>query len=170
MNPARLESGGLLGVGGRSEHEVLVQDVERQSIDGHSEDQGYWFSIWCAVQGNLGRFDPVRRMTALALAGFWTWYLFGKKSVVAEKDLTIADFNILNMNIQGAELRALKGGAKSTLPGIEAINTEINFEEPYEDGALASELDDFLALHGFKRVATTTPHHPTWGDAFYVRA
>lgn len=91
-------------------------------------------------------------------------------ALIAEKDLDIADFNILNMDIQGAELRALKGGANSTLPGIEAINTEINFEELYEDGALASELDDFLALHGFKRVATTTPHHPTWGDAFYVRA
>jgi hypothetical protein len=72
------------------------------------------------------------------------------------------------MDIQGAELLALQG-AVETLQSIDAINTEINYEELYEGCALVHQLDDFLAHQGFTRVATVTPYHPSWGDAFYVR-
>ncbi len=90
-------------------------------------------------------------------------------ALMAEKGLASADFNILNIDIQGAELLGLKG-AENTLTDIEAVNTEVNFDELYEGGVLIHELDDFLALRGFKRVAITTPFHHAWGDAFYVRA
>jgi FkbM family methyltransferase len=79
-----------------------------------------------------------------------------------------ADFNLLCLDIQGAELRALRGAAR-TLEAIEAVSVEINFEELYEGCAQVEDIDDFLGDRGFDRVATLTPYHSSWGDALYVR-
>jgi FkbM family methyltransferase len=89
-------------------------------------------------------------------------------TLVRELNLDAADFNVLNLDIQGAELLALKG-ATETLRHIDAINTEVNYEELYEGCALIDQVDEFLERHGFERKATTTPYHPWWGDAFYTR-
>ena len=89
--------------------------------------------------------------------------------LLAELRLPPERFNMLNIDIQGAEMQALIG-ATNLLPHIEAINIEVNFEELYEGCSEVDELDDFLAAHGFRRVATTCPFHKSWGDGFYVRA
>jgi len=89
-------------------------------------------------------------------------------ALLQELQVSPSEFNILNMDIQGAELFALQG-ASDTLKQIEAINTEVNCEELYEGCAIIDQLDEFLDKRGFERVATTTPYHPSWGDAFYTR-
>ncbi|MBE9121947.1 FkbM family methyltransferase [Tychonema sp. LEGE 07199] len=89
-------------------------------------------------------------------------------TLLEELQVNPADFNILNIDIQGAELLAFQG-ATNVLKHIEAINTEVNYEELYEGCALIDEIDEFLEICGFDRVATTTPFHPSWGDAFYVK-
>ncbi len=89
-------------------------------------------------------------------------------TLLQELQLNPADFNILNIDIQGAELLALQG-ATNLFKHIEAINTEVNYEELYEGCALIDDIDDFLEIHGFDRAATATPYHPSWGDAFYVK-
>lgn len=83
-------------------------------------------------------------------------------------ELDAKDFNILCLDIQGAELRALHGAAR-TLEAIEAVSVEINFEELYEGCAQVEDIDNFLGDRGFDRVATLTPYHSSWGDALYVR-
>ena len=89
-------------------------------------------------------------------------------SLLEELNLNPVEFNILNIDIQGAELLALQG-ASQTLKYIEAINTEVNYEELYAECALIDEIDSFLETYDFERVATTTPYHPSWGDAFYAK-
>ncbi|WP_228056526.1 FkbM family methyltransferase [Microcoleus sp. LEGE 07076] len=89
-------------------------------------------------------------------------------TLLQEQELNPSDFNILNIDIQGAELLALQG-ATNWLKSVELINTEVNYEELYEGCALIDQLDKFLEEHGFERVATTTPIHPSWGDAIYVK-
>ena len=89
-------------------------------------------------------------------------------TLLQEQELNPSDFNILNIDIQGAELLALQG-ATNWLKSVELINTEVNYEELYEGCALIDQLDKFLEGHGFQRVATTTPIHPSWGDAIYVK-
>lgn len=89
-------------------------------------------------------------------------------TLLQEQELNPSDFNILNIDIQGAELLALQG-ATNWLKSVELINTEVNYEELYEGCALIDQLDEFLEGHGFQRVATTTPIHPSWGDAIYVK-
>jgi FkbM family methyltransferase len=90
-------------------------------------------------------------------------------ALIAAQGLPSAAYNLLNIDIQGAELLALRG-AEATLRQIDGINVEVNFEELYADCAQIEELDAFLDGRGFRRVATTCPFHRSWGDAFYVRA
>ena len=89
-------------------------------------------------------------------------------TLLAEEGLSSEDFNFLNLDIQGAELMALRG-APALLAGISAVNTEINLQELYQGAALLDELEGFMVENGFNRAAMVTPWHPTWGDAFYVR-
>jgi FkbM family methyltransferase len=89
-------------------------------------------------------------------------------SLMQESPLNSSEFNILVIDIQGAELLALQG-ARETLKYIDAISTEVNCEELYEGCALIDQVDDFLKVYGFQRVAVATPSHPSWGDAFYVK-
>jgi FkbM family methyltransferase len=53
-------------------------------------------------------------------------------------------FNFLNLDIQGAELLALKGMG-NLLENVDYIYTEVNEKELYEGCCLISDLDDFLA-------------------------
>ena len=89
-------------------------------------------------------------------------------TLLAENGLSAEDFNVLHLDIQGAELLALRGGDEA-LRGIELVETEINLAELYRGCALLPELERHLADRGFHRTAMTTPFHPTWGDAIYVR-
>jgi len=79
-----------------------------------------------------------------------------------------ADYNLLNIDVQGAELYVLRG-AENILAAVSAINLEVNLEELYEGCALLDQIDEFLEAHGFKRIWLDTPYHPLWGDAFYVK-
>ena len=75
------------------------------------------------------------------------------------------DFNFVNLDIQGAELLALKGMG-DLLDGVEYIYTEVNKNSLYDGCALIDEIDNYLI--DFERVITEwTPFG--WGDAFYVR-
>jgi FkbM family methyltransferase len=81
------------------------------------------------------------------------------------KDKQWSSLNFWNLDVQGVELRVLKGGTVA-LSGCDYIYTEVNDEEVYVGGALIGELDEYLC--GFERVATAwTPYH--WGDALYIR-
>ncbi len=88
--------------------------------------------------------------------------------LLQELKLNPQGFNILNLDIQGAELLALQG-AENLLRFVDGINTEVNYEELYEGCGLIDQLDDFLDKQGFERVATTCPYHPSWGDGFYIK-
>lgn len=77
------------------------------------------------------------------------------------------DCDFLNLDIQGAELEALKGATR-TLENVRYIYTEISTEELYTGQVLEPELSEWLAARGFTQVLRTlTPHG--WGDAFYLR-
>jgi len=80
--------------------------------------------------------------------------------------LSITGANFINLDIQGAELLALKGATK-TLKHIDYIYTEVNEIEIYENCCLISDLDRFL-IKDFKRVETYITQHK-WGDALYLR-
>lgn len=75
--------------------------------------------------------------------------------------------NFLNMDLQGAELLALRGATKF-LADVDYIMTEVNCEEVYIGAAQVEQLDAFLA-DSFERVDTYWVPGQGWGDAFYLR-
>jgi len=77
------------------------------------------------------------------------------------------NYNFLNLDIQGAELKALKG-MEEYLPKVDYLYTEVNSDYVYKDCALITELDDYLKQFGLTRVETTWTNYK-WGDAFYMR-
>jgi hypothetical protein len=75
--------------------------------------------------------------------------------------------NLLVLDLQGAEFEALQGGSE-TLRSIEYILTEVNRRELYSGIKQVNDLDSFLRLQGFSRVATRWTRHG-WGEALYLR-
>lgn len=81
------------------------------------------------------------------------------------KEHQIDGVNFLNMDLQGAELLALRG-AMRTLLKIDYVYTEVNTDYVYQNCALVGELDEFL--YQFTRVETGMTK-ARWGDALYIR-
>lgn len=89
-------------------------------------------------------------------------------STFKENNLNLQDIDMINLDIQGAELMALQG-VGSCLNNIKAIYTEINLIEVYKGCALVEEIDKFLEQYHFVRVETSLDSSGTWGDALYIK-
>lgn len=77
-------------------------------------------------------------------------------------------FDFLNLDLQGAELDALRG-IGPRLGEVKWVYTEVNREAVYRGIPLIFDLDQWFRKEGFCRVVTVwTPHN--WGDALYIRA
>ena len=86
------------------------------------------------------------------------------KSILPKYDIA---YNFLNFDIQGAELKALKG-MEEYLPNVDYLYTEVNSDYVYKECALIGELDEYLRPFGLHRVETKWTDCK-WGDAFYMR-
>jgi FkbM family methyltransferase len=84
-----------------------------------------------------------------------------------QTDKNPANYTFWNLDIQGAELMALRG-AQGSLAFAKAVYCEINTEEVYKGCARLPELDAFLESKGFRRVETKLTEFG-WGDALYLR-
>ena len=88
----------------------------------------------------------------------WRW-------CVQELLIDISGYNFLNIDVQGAELKVLKGMV-GYIDKIDYLYLEVNTEEVYKGCALLPELDEFL--EDFERVETKMTRY-NWGDAFWIR-
>jgi FkbM family methyltransferase len=88
-------------------------------------------------------------------------------SIIDDNKIEIGNYDFINLDIQGAELLALKGlGDK--IKSFKYIYTEVNTGEVYKGCAKIDELDEYLAQYGFERVETKITEYE-WGDAFYIK-
>jgi FkbM family methyltransferase len=87
------------------------------------------------------------------------------KDIICNYDI---NYNFLNFDIQGAELKALKG-MEEYLPNVDYIYTEVNSDYVYKGCAIVSEIDEYLKKFGLYRVETSWFQDCKWGDAFYIR-
>jgi len=87
------------------------------------------------------------------------------KDVISKYNI---DYNFLNFDIQGVELKALKG-MKEYLNRVDYLYTEVNSDYVYKDCVLIEELDEYLLKFGLVRVETQWCGDCRWGDAFYIR-
>jgi FkbM family methyltransferase len=76
--------------------------------------------------------------------------------------------DLINLDIQGVELDALKG-FESRLSKVNWIYCEVNTQELYEGCTLLPDLDIYLEQKGFKRLYIAWAPIGQWGDAIYAR-
>lgn len=92
----------------------------------------------------------------------------GRIDTMYERDGLPNDFaNFLNIDIQGAELLALRGMGE-LIGHFEYVYLEVNREYVYKECALVTEIDDYLSRWNFKRIETEWTD-AGWGDALYMK-
>lgn len=80
---------------------------------------------------------------------------------------------VMKFDIQGEELRALRGAVRVLHSSTLLVYTEIWFNCPYEGGAIYSEIDLFLREHGFVLYDLYKPKYNAkglimWGNAIFL--
>jgi len=83
-----------------------------------------------------------------------------------EGELTGLDF--LNIDLQGAELKALRGMG-DLLHQFKWAYLEVNKEELYKGCALVQDIDNYMLGFGFRRAETKWCGNTGWGDALYIK-
>lgn len=87
--------------------------------------------------------------------------------IISDIGVDPKEYNFINLDIQGVELRALKGFSNN-LKFIDYIYTEVNTGEVYSNNDTIDEMDSYLSNFGFSRVETSITQYE-WGDAFYIK-
>lgn len=85
-----------------------------------------------------------------------------------EKSDGFSEFDFLNIDLQGAELKALRGMG-NVLDQFKWAYLEINKEELYKGCALVGQIDEYMSSFKFKRVETKWCGNTGWGDALYIK-
>lgn len=80
----------------------------------------------------------------------------------------IEGIDFLNIDIQGAELKALKGMSK-LLDQFKWAYLEVNWEPLYVGCALFSEVENFMITKGFKVAEYKKCGSTGWGDCLFIR-
>jgi FkbM family methyltransferase len=80
----------------------------------------------------------------------------------------LKDYDFLNIDLQGAELMALRGMG-DLLNNFRWAYLEVNKAELYKGCALIDEVDAYLLGYGFRRVETLWCGNTGWGDALYLK-
>lgn len=88
-------------------------------------------------------------------------------TIINENDINMKNFNFLNLDLQGIELRAIKS-IGNYISNIDYIYTEINRDELYMECDTINELDEYLLNKNFIKVEEVWTH-ANWGDAFYIK-
>jgi FkbM family methyltransferase len=88
-------------------------------------------------------------------------------SLILENNLNLDNYNFLNLDIQGAELLAIKSFGKF-IQKIKYIYTEVNTAQLYKNCALLKDIDTYLYDLGFIRQEISMTSQE-WGDALYVK-
>lgn len=95
--------------------------------------------------------------------------------LLGERSIRLDECDLLNLDVQGAELLALRG-APRLLAACRWLIAEVNRREFYEGGAREEDIERFLAQHGFARLAGVYHRYydeqgwfVAWGEVLFER-
>lgn len=88
-------------------------------------------------------------------------------TLILENKIDVGEYDFLCMDLQGAELLALKG-MKDNLHKVNFAYLEVNRDELYTNCARVEQIDEFLLEYGFTRKETYWDGKG-WGEAFYIK-
>lgn len=88
---------------------------------------------------------------------------------VGEININITDFNFLNIDVEGAEYKVLKGFSKN-LKNIDYIILETSINDKFGNNQDLDTIYPFLKDHGFEiKEMDGNFIHEGWGDVFFAR-
>lgn len=97
-------------------------------------------------------------------------------SFIAEERIDLADYNLLTVDVQGAELQVF-AGAGGVLAAMQGVLSEVNVIEMYDGGAVEPQIVEFLAGAGFRRAKATYhelynqhERRSAWGEVLFLRS
>ncbi len=89
-------------------------------------------------------------------------------TLISTNEFKYSDFQLLDMDTQGAELLVLKGATK-VLESVKYVTTEATWNNPdYINNVMFDELKSYLESFGFEHMETFE-HTSDWGDALFVK-
>jgi FkbM family methyltransferase len=89
-------------------------------------------------------------------------------TLISTNEFKYSDFQLLDMDTQGAELLVLKGATK-VLESVKYVTTEATWDNPdYINNVMFDELKSYLESFGFEHMETFE-HTSDWGDALFVK-
>lgn len=87
---------------------------------------------------------------------------------IVNKQFSQDNFDLLVMDVQGAELKVLNGANNLLENQLIYVYAEVSEEPLYEGGCTFEELTAFLKNYGF-RLKNLSMNYNNWGDALYVK-
>ena len=141
-------------------HQAVISDIDDETVNFTITDNLASSSI-LNLKEHLIEHPSVKELTKISLNTITLNSFFEKNNIPYDR------YDFINLDIQGSELKALKGATK-ILPYIKTIYTEVNLKEIYEDNPLLADIDDFLKQYNFIRIHTKITMHQ-WGDACYIK-
>lgn len=126
--------------------------------------------------GNTSLLSPAERLKEIDPEGAEVKKRMEVKLVTIDqwaKKNNVLEIQVMKFDIQGAELKALKGAVEVLQKSTCAVYTEICFNSLYNDGALFSEIDLFFRKQGFILYDVYKPKYNQsdlimWANALYV--
>lgn len=141
-------------------YNYLISDTDDEEVEFNIANNGQSSSILKLGKHSMYHPDVVYTNTIKAKTKTL-------KSIIEDNSLDINEYNFLNIDLQGVELKALRGLDKY-LHYIDYIYTEVNSGNVYEGNDLIGDIDTYLSHYGFERVETQFTG-AEWGDAFYIK-
>jgi len=89
-------------------------------------------------------------------------------TLLNEYQINVANYDFLNMDLQGSELSALKSMGE-LLHKVKYAYLEANWKELYKGCALIDELKEYMSNFGFISVEEQQCGNTGWGDIFLIK-
>jgi FkbM family methyltransferase len=145
---------------------VAASDTDNEEVDFHicyGPDAGF-------MRGNKGCSSLLKPQ-----GRFEEWHRNTIKVETTKLDtlleanqFNLDEFDLLDMDTQGAELMVLRGASK-VLENVKYVTTEATWNNPdYVGNVMFDELIEYLNSFGFEH-KETFEHTPDWGDALFVK-
>jgi FkbM family methyltransferase len=146
--------------------EYAASNVDHEKVDFniyYGPDAGY-------LKGNKGCSSLLK-----ANGRFLEWYqdtiqveTITLDTLISENEFEYDNFQLLNMDVQGAEMLVLQG-AEKVLESVKYVTTEATWSNPdYVDNVMYDELKLFLESKGFVEKQIIN-HTENWGDVLFVK-
>lgn len=146
--------------------EYAASNVDHEKVDFniyYGPDAGY-------LKGNKGCSSLLK-----ANGRFLEWYqntiqveTITLDTLISENEFEYDNFQLLNMDVQGAEMLVLQG-AERVLENVKYVTTEATWSNPdYVDNVMYDELKLFLESRGFVEKQIIN-HTENWGDVLFVK-